>query len=232
MIKSNLCDYSDAYIHVKVTMTVPNIGTAPAPNNRNKIVIFKNCASFTNCRSEIYNTEVDDAHGIDVVMPMYDFIEYSGAYLKTSRSSWQYNTDEPALSDKENMDFPYDSNDSISFKFKQQITWQTGNNEIKDVKIMVPLKYLTYFWRTMEIPLINCEISLMLTWSKNWFFVAGAAANQESIFAIIDTKLYVSVVTLSTEGNVKLLKQLESGFFLKKKTIGININLTNTAGMK
>ena len=218
MIKSNLCDYSDAYIHVKVTMTVPNIGTAPAPNNRNKIVIFKNCASFTNCRSEIYNTEVDDAHGIDVVMPMYDFIEYSGAYLKTSRSSWKYNTDEPALSDKENiMDFPYDSNDSISFKFKQQITWQAGNNEIKDVKIMVPLKYLTYFWRTMEIPLINCEISLMLTWSKNWFFVAGAAANQESIFAIIDTKLYVSVVTLSTEGNVKLLKQLESGFFFKKK---------------
>ena len=52
------------------------------------------------------------------------------------------------------------------------------------------------------------------------------------MFAIIDTKLYVSVVTLSTEGNVKLLKQLESGFFLKKKTIGININLTNTAGMK
>ena len=214
MRKSNLCDYSDAYIHVKVTMTVPNIGTAPASNNRNKIVIFENCAPFTNCRSEMYNTEVDDAHGIDVVMPMYNFIQYSGAYLKTSGSSWQYNTDEPALSDNDNiMDFPYDSNNSISFKLKQQITWQAGNNEIKDVEIMVPLKYSSNFWRTMEIPLINCEISLMLTWSKNRFLIAGAAANQKSIFAIVDTKLYVSVLTLSTEDNVKLLKQLESVFF-------------------
>ena len=89
MIRSNLCDYSHAYMHVKRTITVPNTGTAAAANNRNKIVLFKNCAPFTNCINEINNTQIDDAHGIDVVMPMYNSIEYSDAYLKTSGSSWQ-----------------------------------------------------------------------------------------------------------------------------------------------
>ena len=69
-LKSSLCDYSDAYIHVKGTVTIPNTGTAAAPDNRNKKIIFKNCASFTNCISETNNTEADDAHDINVVMPM------------------------------------------------------------------------------------------------------------------------------------------------------------------
>ena len=77
---------------------------------------------------------------------------------------------------------------------------------------MVPLKYLSNFWRTLEKPLINCETSLRLKWSKNCILVAGTAANQNPRFQINDTKLYVPVVTLSTQKNIKLLKQLESGF--------------------
>ena len=84
MIRSNLCDYSDAYIHVKGAITIPNIWTAAAPDNRNKKVIFKNCAPFLNCISKTNNTQVDDAHDTDVVMPMYYLIEYSDIYLKTS----------------------------------------------------------------------------------------------------------------------------------------------------
>ena len=90
---------------------------------------------------------------------------------------------------------------------------------------MVPLKYLSNFWRTLEMPLINCEISLQLKWSKNCILVAGTVANKNPSFQINDTKLYVPVVTLSTQENIKLLKQLESGF---KRTINWNKNLIKT----
>ena len=86
---------------------------------------------------------------------MYNLIEYSGAYLKTSGSLWQYYRDEPALDNNDNItDFPAANNNSKSFKSKQQLTEQTGNGGIKDVEIMVPLKYLSNFWRTLEMPLI------------------------------------------------------------------------------
>ena len=77
---------------------------------------------------------------------------------------------------------------------------------------MVPLKYLSNFWRTLEMPLINCEVNLMLTWSANCVIVSTDVANQVATFAITDTKLYVPVVTLSTQDNAKLLEQLNSGF--------------------
>ena len=86
MLKSILCDYSDAYILVKGTITVNNIGRAAAPNNRNKKVIFKNCAPFTKCISKINNTQIDNAKYIDVVLPMYNLIEYSDNFSKTSGS--------------------------------------------------------------------------------------------------------------------------------------------------
>ena len=82
-MRSNLCVYSDEYIHVKGTITVSNNGTSAAPNNRNKKVIFKNCGPFFNCMSEINNTQVDDAHDIDVVLPMYNVKTYLGNYAKT-----------------------------------------------------------------------------------------------------------------------------------------------------
>ena len=98
------------------------------------------------------------------------------------------------------------------YYFKQHLTAQTGDNGTKDFDIIVPLKYLRNFWRTLEMVLINCEISLMLTLPKNYFLVAGKAANQKPTFEIIYTMFYVPAVTLSSQDNVKLLKQLESGF--------------------
>ena len=151
MIRSSLCDYSDACILVKGTITVPNTAAAGAAvNNTNKKVIFKNCAPFTDCIAEINNAQVDDAQKIDVVMPMYNLIEYSDAYSNTSGSLWQYYRDEPALDANGGIiDFPANENNSVSFKFKQQITEQTGNGGTKDVEIMVRLKYLSNFWRKL-----------------------------------------------------------------------------------
>ena len=91
MLKSSLCDYSDAYIFVKGTVTVNNTAAARVDaNNTNKKLIFKNCAPFTNCISEINNTVVDNTKDIDIAMPMYNLIECSDNYSKTSGSLWQY----------------------------------------------------------------------------------------------------------------------------------------------
>ena len=158
-LRSSLCDYSDACILVSGTTTITGAGNDDAArrlDERNKGVIFKNCVPFTDCISEINNTQIDNAKYVDVVMQMYNLIEYSNNYLKLSGSMWQYYIDDP--------------NDNItqseSFKYKIKITVKTlavGN--AKNVEIAVPLKYLSNFWRTLEMPLINCEINLILTWS-------------------------------------------------------------------
>ena len=140
-------------------------------------------------------------------MPMYNLIEYSDNYSKTSGSLWQYYKDEP----NDNLA------NSESFKSKVKITGSTpAGGNTKDVKIIVPLKYLSNFWRTLEMPLINCEVNLILTWSKDCVI---SSATGETKFKITETKLYVPVVTLSTQDNAKLLQQLKSGF---KRTINWN----------
>ena len=220
MLKSSLCDYSDAYILVKGTISITN--TAPAgaaPNNINKKVIFKNCSSFTNCISEINNTQIDNAKDIDIVMPTYNLIEYSDNYAKTTGSLWEYSKDIPARNDNNEIIVLTRNNLTDSFNFKVKFTGQTGNNGTKDVEIMVPLKYLSNFWRTLEMPLINCEVNLILTWSSTCVLAAVGDANQAATFAITNTKLYVPVVTLSTQENTKFLQQLKSGF---KKVINWN----------
>ena len=213
MLKSSLCDYSDAYILVKGTITVNNTAAqGAAANNTNKKVIFKNCAPFTNCISEINNTQIDNVKDIDIVMPMYNLIEYSDNYAKTTGSLWQYCKNIAARNNAKNAIIIF-SEDNItdSFKFKAKITSQTGNDG-KNVEIMVPLKYLSNFWRTLEMPLINCEVNLILTWSSSCVLIATAIQNQAATFEITDTKLYVPVVTLSTQENTKFLQQLKSGF--------------------
>ena len=213
MLKSSLCDNSDAYILVKGTITVNNTAAqGAAANNTNKKVIFKNCAPFTNCISEINNTQIDNAKDIDIVMPMYNLIEYSDNYAKTTGRLWKYCKDIP-VRNANNEIFVFDvSNTTDSFKFKAKITGQTGNDGTKDVEIMVPLKYSSNFWRTLEMPLINCEVNLILTWSSSCVLIATSTQNQNATFAITDTKLYVPVVTLSTQENTKFLQQLKSGF--------------------
>ena len=160
MLKSSLCDYSDEYILVKGKITITGRAMDDAAiqvDERDKGVAFKNWAPFTNCISEINNTQVDNAKDIDIVMPMYNLIEYSDNYAKTSESLWQYFRDEP------------DDNlaDSESFKSKIKITGKTPNDDNeKDVEIMVPLKYFSKFWRNLEMSLINCEVNLILIWSS------------------------------------------------------------------
>ena len=214
MLKSSLCDYSDAYILVKGTISVNNTAAADADaDNINKKLIFKNCAPFTNCISEINNTQIDNAKDIDIVMPMYNLIEYSDNYAKTTGSLWQYCKDIPARNNINNEIIIFaDNNLTDSFNFKVKFTGQNGNNGRKDVEIMVPLKYLSNFWRTLEMPLINCEVNLILTWSSTCVLVATNVPNQNPTFAITDTKLYVPVVTLSTQENTKFLQQLKPGF--------------------
>ena len=210
MITPDLCDYSDAYILTSGTITIRGArddDNAKITDERNKGVLFKNCVPFTICISSINNIQIDNAEYKDVVMPMYNLIEYSDNYSKTSESLWQYYRDDP--------------NDNItqseSFKYTIIITGKTlAARNIKDVKIAVPLKYLSNLRRTLEMPLINCEISLNLTWSKKCVISSAVGVKE---FKVTDTKLYVPIVTLSTEYNVKLLKQLEPGF---KRTINLN----------
>ena len=200
MLRSNLCDYADACILVKETLTI----TGAKLDERKKGVIFKNCAPFTKYISRINNTDIDTAQDIDIVTLMYNLIEYSDNYSKTSGSLWQYYKDEPS----DNI------TQSKSFKFKIKITGKTpATGNTKEVEIIAPLKYLSNFWKTLEMPLINCEVNLILRWSPTCLI---SSATGETKFKITETKLYVPVVTLSTQDNAQLLQQLKLGF---KRTI-------------
>ena len=140
-------------------------------------------------------------------MPIYNLIEYSDNYSKTLGSLWQYYKDDPNNNIMQ----------SESFKPKIKITGKTpAEGNTKDVEIIVPLKYLSNFWRTLEMPLINSEVNLILTWSPTCVI---SSAIGETKFKITGTKLYVPVVTLSTQDNATLLQQLKYGF---KRTINWN----------
>ena len=105
------------------------------------------------------------------------------------------------------------ANATDSFNFKTKITGQTDNNgRIDNVEIMVPLKYLSNFWRTLEMSLIKCEVNLNLTWSVDCVIIYTDVANQIPTFSITETNFYVLVVILSTQDHAKLLTQLKSRF--------------------
>ena len=142
-------------------------------------------------------------------MPMYNLIQYSGIYSDTSGSLWQFKRDEQPKENNGNLS-DVSTDNSSSFKYKSNLIGTIPNGGRKNgVKIAVPLKYLSNFWRSLEIPLINCKVELSLKWYENCILSsAGTAAT----FAITDTKLYVPVVTLKTEDNTKLSKLLSKGF--------------------
>ena len=173
-LRSSLCYYSNAYMLAKGTITVAP-ATTTAPNNANKKVTFKYCAPFTKCISRINNTHIDDVYDIDVVMPTYNLIEHSDNYSKISGILWQYGRDEPANGNI--VDFNADNATTDSFKIKEKITGQTDSNGRKDAGIMVPLKYSSNFWRTLEMLLVNYQISLDLNWSKNCAIMATTVAD-------------------------------------------------------
>ena len=148
-------------------------------------------------------------------MPMYNLIEYSDNYSRTSGSLWQYCKEIPALNDNGAIvDFD-GTNNTDSIKFKTKITGQTGdcnNGTIAgrlDIEIMVPLKYLSNFWITLEMPLINCELKLVLDWSGNCVIIYTNVGNQVPTFTITETNPYVPIVTLSTQDNANLLPKLK-----------------------
>ena len=126
MLRSDLCDFSDAYIVVKGTITLTKTGGRDFIGIRNRFLAFKNNAPFTNCISKINNVLIDNAEDLDVVMPMYNLIEYSKNYRKRTGSLWNYYRDEPN-------DFPannYNANpitNSESFKYKSIITRKISN---------------------------------------------------------------------------------------------------------
>ena len=198
MLQSDLYDYSDAYIVVEKTITV----TRPNNNAYDKKLAFKNNAPFIRCISKINNTLINNAEDLDIVMPMYNLTEYS---------------DEPNSGfGGDDSNIHYSIKDAIFFYFKTTIAgkFEDDNIEKKGVEIVVPLKYLSNFWRTLDMPLISFEVSLTLTWSENCVLtskayrtaVAAQGGNPavaeinnptDATFKKADTKLYVSVVTLS-----------------------------------
>ena len=209
MLRSNLCDYADAYTLLKGTITITGARNDATKrlDERNKGVTFNNCAPFTKCVSRINNTDIDNAQNINIVMPMYNLIEYSDNYSETPGRLWQYYKVDPNN----------DITQSESFKFKAKITGKTPTaGNAKDAEIIVPLKYLSNFWRTYEMPLINCEVNLILAWSKDCVITSSEG---EGEFTITETKLYVPVATLSTQDYAKLLQQLKTSF---KRTISWN----------
>ena len=145
------------------------------------------------------------------MMSMHNLIEYSDNYSKTSGSLWQYCKDIPAVDNNNAIVNFSENNLTDSFNFKVKMIKITGDGT-KNFEIIVPLSHLSAFWRSLELPLINCEVNLILTSSANCVIVSTNVANQNATFAVTDTKLYVPVVTLSTQDNAKLLQQLNSDF--------------------
>ena len=153
-------------------------------------------------------------------MPLYNLIEYSSNYSKTSGSLRQYCKDTLDVNHDGNIVDFNGANTTDSFNFKIKVAGQTDDDGERDnIEIMIPLKYFINFWRTLEKYLINCEVNLILTWSENCVIVYTDIANHGAKLEIKDAKLYVLVITSSTKDNSKLLSQLKSGV---KRTINWN----------
>ena len=203
VLKPNLCDYAETYILIDGT-------NRAAAANANTRLALKNCAPFTKCNLEINDEHIDTAENLDITMPMYSLIEYSDNYQDSSATLYQYKRDGPPENDAVADLTAYNSS---SFKYKVSLLDNPvpdGNNAAKrSVKNVVPLKYLSNFFRSLEMPLINCKIKLNLTWKKECVLSTGVG---EAVFIINDTKLYVPVVTLSKEDNKDFIEQQNKGF--------------------
>ena len=206
VLKPNLCDYAEAYILVDGTIRATNAVNATR-------LALKNCAPFTKCNLEINDEHVDTAENLDIVMPMYNLIEYSDNYQDSSATFYQYKRDEPPKADGV-ADVAANNSDSLKYKIKLlgNVTEVAGDAlgvRRLNVKVVVPLKYLSNFFRSLEMPLINCKIKLNLIWKKECVLSTGAG---EAVFIINDTKLYVPDVTLSKEDNKDFVEQQNKRF--------------------
>ena len=159
MLRSNLCDYSDAYIVVKGKIKVRGTNDAI---KRNKKLTFKNNVPFRSCISKINNTFIDDPEDLGIVMPMYNLLEYSGNYFMTSESLWYYYRDEVDDDENEN-----DNNNMInknktitskSFEYKTKLIGSMPNNSNVNAEVVVPLKYLSNFWRSLNLSKVGQKL--------------------------------------------------------------------------
>ena len=167
---------------------------------------FKNSAPFRTCNITINDEHFEKAEDLDIVMPMYNLLEYSDNYQNLTGSLYQFKRDEPP---DNNTDV---GSKTTSLVHKSKLIKGTDNN-VNNVKLVVPLKYVSNFFRSLELPLVNCKLDLELTWHKDCIISSvDAAADQVVSFMIADTKLYVPIVTLSTKDNTNLTKQLNEGF--------------------
>ena len=202
VLKPNLCDYTEAYILVDGTIR------AAAANGGTRLAL-KNCAPFTKCNLEINDEHVDTAESLDITMPMYNLIEYSDNYQDSSATLYQYKRDEPPEANAIN---DLTTTTSSSFKYKVKLLGNPvldGNIAKRSVKVVVPLKYLSNFFGSLEMSLINCKIKLNLTWKKECVLSTDAG---NAVFIINDTKMYVPVVTLSKEDNKDFIEKQNKGF--------------------
>ena len=213
VLKPNLCDYAEVYILVN--------GTIRAANSLNATrFALKNCEPFTKCNLEINGEHVDTAENLDIVMPMYNLIEYSDNYQDPSATHYQYKLDEPPEDDAV-ADLTANTSDSFKHKTKllpniTQLDADAARVGRLNVKVAVPLKYLSNFFRSLEMPLINCKIKLNLTWKKECVLSTldddAAYPENNAVFIINDTKLYAPAVTLSKEDNKDFIEQQNKGF--------------------
>ena len=207
-------------------------------------VAFKNCAPFNKCITKIDGTIIDVAQNLDQVMPICNLIEYSSNYSETTGKLLIYSKDE-ANNFNNNI---ANTKNFKSFNYKAKLLKNTvaqpaqnaADGILRKATIAVPLKYLSNFWRSLEMPLINCKVELKLKWTKYFVFSAGGTENDVNdndktnniILTIKGTKLYDAVVTLSARDNQKLSKVLSEGFersvyWNEYKTKRENKNATN-----
>ena len=222
-LRSDLCDWNDAYIVATGKITVTNANN----DEYNKKLALKNNAPFYSCVLRINEQLIEDVQDLDIVIPLYNLLYYSKNYQKTTGSLWNYYRYEPN-STVENV-INHSIKDSKSFDYKTALIGKLEDNniELKDIKIAIPLKYLSKFIRNLQISLINCEISLNLKWSKNCVLTSQVTRDADpdadppvavinnptnAEFSITYCKLYVPVVTLSTEYENKLYQMLKEGF--------------------
>ena len=237
MLRSDLCDYVDVYILVNGTVTVTaNAGANNIRDKRNRKLILKHNAPFVSCITRINGELIEDADDLDVVMPMYNLLEYSKNYRKTIGLLYNYYRDEltndniPANNVFNNIRVV----DLNTFKYKNEIIgnvaagaagYDANKNGTQTIELVIPLKYLGNFGRALNIPLISCEVSLELKWNKNCIIPSlerraidennppnRDGAPTGATLAINDCKLYIPVVTLSKDDEIILLTNLKSGF--------------------
>ena len=241
-LRNDLCDFNDSYIVVtgKITATDPD----PDPDDDydddivyDRTLALKNSpAPFFNCILKINGQLIEDAQVFDIVMLMYNVLYYSKIFRKTTGSFWKYYLDMPSseyVSNNERTIVFYPINNSKHFDYKTKLVGKLRDNEdeLEDVKIVVPLKNLSRFMFSLDFLMINPEIKLVLKWTQDCVLTEEAEREHKEAkvgplalnevdavnrpydlkFNVTDCKLYVPVLTLENEYQNQLYRQLKTG---------------------